>query len=593
MATKVYSYGCKNPRVGSELIDQQISLAHKYYNKLIELQRKQMEDAENARREMFPEFAAIEQLVTDADAEVEKVVNEIRAANAKERRKRATKEESKRLTDAKTVRKEAWTKRKEIRAAISINESLQTKLAEIYANAKEEKTKARAECGVYWGTYGKVEAAVEASIKKSFGPPRFKRWDGSGQVAIQVQYMSGDSPIGWHEMFLGKGKIKGLVQVEQLPTKRTGKSARPWLVSIRVGSDENKKPIWAKVMAYIHRPLPEDAKIMGVSLVRRPLPPHRMSSGRYEPRYDWSLQFTIRTNEEKPRATSGKCAIDLGWRMIDGNLRVAYLVSESGHREELLLPQSLLNRWSKSESIQSIRDRAFDAVKAQLIKWKQSQESLPEWFTEAAKLIGQWKSKGRLNKLIDQWSGQRIDGDDETFSALTKWRDQDMHLWQYGAENLLKAQRIRLHLYRVFVRKIVNKYGTIVVGLSDWSKMLRNPKVDENRSDASFKEYARIASVGKLSELFKQSGAEMLEESGTTKRCHACGSMEEFDRRELTHTCSTCSLLWDQDYNAAMNMLTTDVSNEPTANAEVKYVGRFAKRKAEQLSKGDIRAEMD
>jgi transposase len=84
----------------------------------------------------------------------------------------------------------------------------------------------------------------------------------------------------------------------------------------------------------------------------------------------------------------------------------------------------------------------------------------------------------------------------------------------------------------------------------------------------------------------------MLEESGTTKRCHACGSMEEFDRRELTHTCSTCSLLWDQDYNAAMNMLTTDVSDEPTANAEVKYVGRFAKRKAEQLSKGDLRAEM-
>lgn len=599
MPTKVFAYGCKPPRDGIDLIAEQISLGHKYYNRLIELHRKQIEDAEQARRDLFPAFAATEQAVADADAKVEAIVEAIRKANAAARRKRATPEESQRLADAKAERKAAWTARKEMRAAIASDAGLQTRLAEIYAAFKDAGHKARAECGVYWGTYLKVEAAVEAAVKKTIGPPHFRRWDGAGQVAVQIQLGA-----SWQDVILGRGKVKGLLRAEPLPCNRTSpKSARPWMFSIRIGSDESNKPIWAKVMAYMQPtyPIPEDGKIMGVSLVRSPLPPHRMSDGSWRPRYDWSLQFTVRTNQVKPRATSGKCGIDLGWRLIDGNLRVAYLVGDDGYREELTLPVSLLDRWSKSESIQGIRDRAFDEACANLIGWKIKQEALPEWFAEAAQHVGLWKAKGKLSRLIDQWRDNRIEGDGDIFASLEEWRAQDIHLWQYEHENRTKAQRIRLHIYRNFARRVATRYKDIVVEDCDWRKLARKPKADDNTNQAGATTYMRIASVSKIRELLKQDGARMVDAANTTRKCHACGSVEEFDQaKELVHTCSQCALPWDQDYNASMNLLasgggtgeTPGTARESESNAitsdmatEKKYVGRWERRKAERSKK--------
>jgi len=594
MPTKVFSYGAKYPRIGIDLIADQISLGHKYYNQLIELRRKQMEDAENVRRELFPAFADIEKRATEADQRVTAIYETIRAENAKARRKRASPEESASLKSAKAERKEAWAKRKEIRASIASDATLQERLAEVYAASADAARKARAECNVYWGTYLKVEAAVESAVKKTKGPPRFRRWDGAGQVAVQIQL-----GCTWQELMIGKGKVKGLVKAEPLPCNRTSeKSARPWLFSIRVNSDEKSKPIWAKVMVYLHPTykIPDDGRIMGVSLVRRPLPVHRMASGKYKPRYDWSMQFTVRVKDQKPRASSGVCGIDLGWRMVDGRLRVAYLVGDDEHKEELFLPSSLLNRWSKSESIQGIRDRLFDTAKAQLIEWKQSRDEWPEWFAESAQYVGQWKAKGKLARLIDQWQESRIDGDDEVFAMLLAWREQDVHLWQYEGDNRLKADRIRLHMYRVFARRVAMRYGKVAVGDCDWRKLARKPEADDNKADAGMKKYMRIASVGKLRELLKQDGAIMVSAADTTKKCHACGSLEEFDHAaEFVHACGACSLSWDQDYNAAMNLLASGggadenpgTAREPDGNGGIrdassgeKKGGRWAVRKA-------------
>ena len=42
----------------------------------------------------------------------------------------------------------------------------------------------------------------------------------------------------------------------------------------------------------------------------------------------------------------------------------------------------------------------------------------------------------------------------------------------------------------------------------------------------------------------------------TTHICHLCGSLEEFDAAEhLNHRCRSCGMVWDQDVNAARNLL--------------------------------------
>lgn len=594
MATKVISFGCKPPRENFDLINDQISKGHSYYNQLIELHRKQIDDCETARRERFPEFAAVEKSMAEAEAEVEKVVESIRANNAKMKRKRATPEESMALADAKARLKSLRASRKEIRAAIAEDDGLQAHLESIYAATSDAKKAARASSGVYWGTYQKVEGAVEAAIKKTMGPPRFKRWSGDGQVAIQVQ-----NGTTWQEMIVGAGRIGNLLRAEQLPTDReSARSARPWMFSLCVSTDDKRKPNFARLMAYVPpNIMPSDAKIMGVSLVRKSLPPHRMSDGKYHPRYDWSLQFTVRTNEEKPRATSGACGIDVGWRLMDdGSLRVAYLVDDDGKHEELRLPARLVTSWEKTQSIQSIRDRSFDAIRARLVEWKQQQTAeFPEWFSEAAKFVGQWKAKGKLVRLIDQWHENRIDGDAEILAELDAWRHQDVHLWQWETEAEKKSQRTRLDLYRVFAHRVSQRYKEIYVEDFDLRKIQRNRKPDDNTVDAGSKEYMRTACISTLVGLLKQKKAVKVDCANTTKKCHACGSIEEFDHRSLWHTCKSCNLPWDQDYNAAKNILVSGLdlpkvpepvadidagAGEEVAAASPAYVGRWAKRKA-------------
>lgn len=605
MPTKVILYGCRAPHESADLIADQISKAHKYYNQMVELHRKKLDDVNSARKDLFPEYADLEKAKADADRVVDGLVDAIRAENAKARRKRATPEESAALVDAKAKRKDLAEQLKAMREAIKTDATYQARLAAInvkYNGTLEDgKTRrrggllkdARKHCGVYPGTYLRVEAAIEAAIKDSTGPLQFRAWKGDGSIGVQIQ-----GGCTWQEMVVGKGRVANLLKAEPLPTNRTSaKTARPWLFSVRVMSDESGRPVWTRLCVWVHPGLmPDDARIMSVALLRRRLPSHRMNDGTFHERYDWSLQFTVRYGEEKPRAITGACGIDLGWRLIEGNMRVAYLVGDDGHREELILPVKLLRRWSKSQSLAGIRDLNFDAVKASVIAWKQGLPEIPEWLAEAAKLVGQWRAKGKLVHLMGQWAANRIAGDEEIFATLQAWREQDAHLWQWQVANDVKAQRTRLHLYRNFAHRVSQRYGKIVVEDCDWRKVQRKKKADDNQSDNGARTYMRIASVGKIRELLKQVGGVMVDSSNTTRTCHACGSLEEWDQaKDLVHTCESCSLPWDQDYNAAMNLLasapvpteTPDPLAEQkgeTADGDsstaVQYVGRWAKRKS-------------
>ena len=356
-------------------------------------------------------------------------------------------------------------------------------------------------------------------------------------------------------MLAGSGRIAGLLQF--IAHKPRGKHRVPH-VSFRlcVKTDEKKKPIWCEVRASWTRDLPPDARIMGVALVRIPRPPFRTQGGRYLPQCDWSLQFTIRTSAVKERAANGSCGIDLGWRLFpDGSLRVAYCAGDDGKHAELRLPAKLLARWEKSESIQSHRDKNFSAALEQLGDWKAAhKDDAPEWFLEAVKFCSQWRAKGKLGRLLDQWGEQRIPGDEEIFPALCAWRARDVHLLQYADFNRAKAQRIRKGLYLQFAADLRKRYTMIVVEDCDWRMLGRKKKADDNTFDFP-KRFMRIASVGMLRRLLKNDGAEMSESKDTTKKCHLCGSIEEWDHaKDLIHTCKN-GHAWDQDYNAAMNLL--------------------------------------
>ena len=58
----------------------------------------------------------------------------------------------------------------------------------------------------------------------------------------------------------------------------------------------------------------------------------------------------------------------------------------------------------------------------------------------------------------------------------------------------------------------------------------------------------------------------IVEAAYSTATCHACHATETWDQAaNLIHRCGTCGALWDQDHNAALNLLASGLP-APTKN---------------------------
>jgi hypothetical protein len=79
---------------------------------------------------------------------------------------------------------------------------------------------------------------------------------------------------------------------------------------------------------------------------------------------------------------------------------------------------------------------------------------------------------------------------------------------------------------------------------------------------AAARQYRFIAAVSvlysTLRHTFEREGgsAVRIKVNSATLTCHACRAVDAWNPAvTLSHTCSSCSLTWDQDYNAAINVL--------------------------------------
>lgn len=551
MSTYVYSYKVKHAGIDLPLVGQQISLGHQYYNSLVELHRWQRERAEAARLDTCPTFASAEADVDSASRIVESIIEEIRKANAAAKRKRATPEDRDRLAAAKAVRKAAWECRKAARLQLASNVELAGKLETIYAEGAAAKRAARAKisaAGLYWGTYLKIEAAIEQAAKTVKGPLSFRRWTGNGLIAVQIQ-----NGMSWAEALAG-----GDTRLRAFIVNSRGKRAPLWQVWMRAGSNPDRSPIWVKANFYFHRPLPDDAVITWVVLTRRQVAVRRQTDGTWQPYYEWSVQFTIRTEVENavPCCNGSSCGVDLGWRlMADGGLRVGYIVGDDGRNESITMPPALVNRWQRCDDLQSIRDSHFNEIKAALAAFRGT-AVFPDWFMDATKTMHAWKGKGRLAMLLKAWTLQRFDGDADIFAAVKAWQEKDAHLWQYESSNRLKAARIRRDWYRTLAKRLTSQ-GRVYVENCDWRQLARLPKADSNEVvNAIARRMQRIAAVGMLRECLVANGAIKVKTEDSTRTCAVCGHVNTFEKpAELHQTCGGCASWFDQDENAARVLL--------------------------------------
>ncbi len=538
--TRVYKFGA---RIGKDDFKEAHEILFKsncYRNRLIELELERRASVDNLLRELSPDLPLIENQITSVEAEIEKVLTSAKANNQVNRKKNANSAEKLALKTFKDSRKDLWAKRKDLRSSLFKDPIFIEKNEKIEEDNKAKRKEARANCGIFWGTYLTVETARQGDRKGP--PPRFHRFESNGRIAVQIQ---GGIPIT--KLYDGTGTII------QLDPKPVGSSGNPWRKGrIRIGSDDNSKPKWLEFQVKIHRDIPDDAVVKWAWLNARKVGTHVI----------WSLQLSLaRKAWDDPRRCleEGVIAVDIGWRKIPEGLRVAYWLDDSGKEGQVIIPQWIIDRQKKVEDLQSIRDKNFNTIKTVLSGFQKT-TVFPEWLQDKLKSLSNWESQARLASVIIAWRVQRFVGDENLYGTLEAWRKQDKHLYDWEEAQRKSVQEWRLNLYREFACKISREYRVAVIEDIDWRDFAKLPDIF---SDETVKEAVRwnnkLAAVSYLLNCIKAKMTECLKAppEWTTQACNKCGQIDNFDaEKELIHTCSKCGATWDQDANACRNLLT-------------------------------------
>lgn len=609
--SRVWKFGCRAPRIDVELIERQFSLAHRYYNNLIETEHWRRGAVDKAIHEYAPALAALEQSIETIAAELRKLREAISQRNQQARKRTGTAQERERVAAleeslkaarlaVKAEREKLWGKpikreQGEAKPRRKAGEPIRTErdggdrafldaIDQIENMCLARRQALRAGCMVYWGTYLLVERAFEQSCKTSFpGLPRFRSWrfDPVRQIGVQLQ-----GGLSVSDAFAGTDSRLRLVMQSGHSSAR-GQNGEVWM---RIGSD-GRKPIWGRFAFRLHRRLPANAVIKWATINR--MQQHgRRHTYPYEPIYRYELNLTFSCEDgfaKTDRAESGTVAVNAGFRCLPGGaLRVATWLGSDGQRGFLNIPEEDLNRWTKANELRSIRDKNFDVVRDQLSAFLGGCDVVPDWLRDACKHLGQWRGHGRLIDLIGlggpvpvpredgqesraRWRENRFAGDEAIFKTLEDWLRQEMHLLDWETNNRRKAIAWRKKYYERFAVDLRRQYKDLRIGKINQKKIAERAAPEEKDEMFQGARFNRTVSspgllVSLLVENFGDVNTAKIDPKLLTQCCPFCGNTERWDAAPaITHRCSRCRRVFDQDIGHCMNLLFW----EPTASGEV------------------------
>jgi hypothetical protein len=544
MTTTTYKYGCLPPTSGADLVVERMKLARRYSNALVEV--------ELARRDLTPPLCpcAVQSVATTEPGDWPACTCEAcRDAKAK---KPGAQHCSK--TDA------TW----------AFARSMAMTHAQTWSY--EHQRRLRKRNGLYWGTYLLCEQAADAQ-RKEIEDPNFRPWNFTGRIGVQLQ-----NGLSVATALAGTDTRLHLRQLPDPPGMTPGsrRSGHRYEVDLRVGSNR-RKPVWATFPCILHRPLPPKGKIMwAVVRANRVGPVAVDRDGKPRLRdLRWSLLLTVRGETAQRDDTkadaerTGTMAIDLGWRVQPDGLRVGYWVDDAGKQDEIVMPVAVQATLEHARSIVAIRRRNANNMQTRLVAWREEHAAeLPEWFVEATATLAQWKSCNRLARLAERWRDRRFSADASIYPEVDTWRRQDRHLYQWEANETNKTLARRDDQYRCWAADFARRYRTIVIEDFHLPAVAGRRGLKRNATDGE-KVFADNASSrrhiaapgtfrGAVLDACRSRGTVVMERecAFTTLACSKCGYCEPWDAAPaIDHCCAKCGAIWDQDYNAAVNLL--------------------------------------
>jgi hypothetical protein len=431
---------------------------------------------------------------------------------------------------------------------------------------------ARDVCGMYWGTYIMVEAAADA-FRKDFGDPQDRFYRGEGRVGTQLQkglpvedaFACTDTRLRLQHdprPHISETDPKYAHVPKPTPGSKSNERRKreDYLVYLRVGSvSGTKKPLWAVLRVWLSpERLPPGSRITFASLHRKIL------AGRER----WYLRLQTALPVKPPVATPEKAVgIDVGYRVKeDGSMRVAVAAGSDGVVHELTLDAGYIREFSKVFDLQSLRDTAYNDIRQRFRMWLDNDPNnkflIPVNLLEAAGKMDEWYSPGPLASLVRAWGKSRgsqptAGADQALFLALDEWRKRDYHLWQYQENLRDQLQANRTDRYRVFAKRMRERYGEIVVERLNLNELHDVTRPEEERKlPKQIRSAARLACLSDLLKFLRESGAVEHPPENTTKFHLNCEQVieAEFAKHYVVH-CQKCGEDFDQDVNAAKVLL--------------------------------------
>lgn len=649
-STVVYRYGLAAPHEGADTVREQMRRARDYRRALVAVECERRTAARAALTDLAPDVAIAEAVVVGTNAACAWLGAEIALARKVARKRAETAPMRERVARARAIlrdhrgalfaaRERYASQCRACRAAKSEAvpcphatpeaRRLRSRLDEVDEQATARAKVTRDGLKMYWATYLLVDRAMQASrgaplYEKDGVTPHDPKYKPSPSEAVAVQVQSTrpltvrgaesgtDSrlritPPPWPEEWLAANRVDPATPSPphaRLPGQRPDGSPAPasradgtparWAhdhacrhgeLRMRVGPEDD--PQWAAWRLDRHQSPPPGAQVRWATVVRRARGPHA----------EWSLHLTVGTGLGSAPAPTGKqVAVDVGWRVIGDELRVAAWRDSDGQSGELRLTAKDLCALSAADSVQSIRDTRLDALRARLRAWIKAEGSdLPDWLREATATLHAWRAPKKFVRLLRQWETEGApsptDGARAAYDDLAAWAENDRHRWAEQEHRRAWGLRRRRDKYRVFAAKLATAYDVVVLEKFDLRKVAEHRAVgqDEVENEVARGNRQR-ASVHELRDAVENAArsrgrsAVAVDAVDSTRTCPACGLVEDRGQEARVVLRCECGHEWDQDRDGAALVLLSRYRERP-GDAKVLVAARDGSNQSEQQSK--------
>jgi hypothetical protein len=443
-------------------------------------------------------------------------------------------------------------------------------LAALESQRKEDVKTAYQNSGLWWSNYNDVINSYRSARNRAMkegSELKFHRFDGSG--GFRCQFNKGG--VSAEDLLLAKNNVAQvrIITHDEFAELRGGigetssqsygsrNYARNYgVLSITVytykGDDGKMRRRMLDFPIIIHRPLPLKAQLKEFRVKRK----------RIGVDFRWDVTFTF-TEMAAPiiHSTPEKsCGINLGWKSVSDGLRVATVFDGGSKPWHIVLPKIIMDKMVYVDELQ----RQIDTMTNDNYCWllervdDQAPEPLAESFaalkrakrphpTKFAKTVVLWREyENYLPGVFEEADSRR---------KVCRSRAKEHH-------NLRdKVVRRREDFYRCRAKEIADNFGLIALDKMDLRKLAALETADGEPTKLHKKaRYSRkVAAVSIFREwIVKQAtktGAIVnVVNVASSTTCHKCGTNTKPGSGHVW-TCLGCGLSWDQDDNAAINLL--------------------------------------